>query len=177
MQCMSEWLRGSKFKDHSNGYTPGELGRNERTSIIPVKPINKKSKKASKKSTQKNALIVTNPSLPVDLNNEKPKPSKFKKRHKSMNGKKRADILKKNYPDMKNVPNSLTLNQQAALIQVYHRSRTGQPQAEQGLLSRDETLARKGSRVAALPEVTEEGRREIARNLGGLSSSNPIFID
>lgn len=156
---MSEWSRDSEFKVHSNGHTLGQLGHDERIAIVPVKPINKMSKRASRKLIKQTTATV-------------PNPSKSGKRNKKI----KAEIVKRTFPDMKNVPDSLSKKQRAILIQPYKGSRTSQPETEQGLLSLG-GFASKGSRIVSIPEVTEERRKEVARTLGGLSNSDPIFID
>lgn len=156
---MSEWSRDSEYKVHSNGLTLGQLGHNERTVIVPVQPINQISKRAAKKLMKQTTAAA-------------PNPYKSGKRNKKI----RAEIVKRTFPDMKNVPNSLSKKQRAILIKSYKGSRTSQPEGEQELLSLG-GFASKGSRIVSLPEVTEERRKEVARTLGGLSNSDPILID
>lgn len=114
----------------------------------------------------------------MDLKKQNPSRSKAKKQNKELNRKRRADALKHTYPHMKNVPDRLDKEQCAALVDTYKPPRTIQSQAK---LNQSGSLARKSSRLENLPEVTEDRRKEVARNLGqmseGMSNSDPIFID
>lgn len=137
-------------------------------------PVNKKSKRVSK-SNQKNTVTATNPPIPVDVDNEKPKRPKYMDRRK-VNLRNRAEILKQKYPDMKNVPRTLTKKHRAALVQVYKRSQTGL-EAAQELPNQGGSLVKNGSRIKSMPEVSEDRRKEVARTLEGMSNSDPICID
>lgn len=166
------------MNNSSNGFALSQPGHKQHTIIVPVKPINKISKRASKKPIQQMTLSLTNPPLPVGLNNDKPKRSRQdKKRAKALLAKKRADELKCTYPDMKDVPDSLTNKHRVELVRAYKHSQMSQSQAEQELLNPARSLSSKGSRIESFPEVTEDRRKEVARTLGGLSNSDPIFID
>lgn len=176
---MSECSRDSEFKDRSNGHISSQLGHNERTIVVPIiKPNNKKSKKASKTRIQRNTVALTDPQIPVDLKKQKPSRSKVRKQNKELNQKRRADALKHTYPHTKNVPDRLNKKQCAAPVHTYKHPRTIQSQAK---LNQSGSLARKISRLENLPEVSEDRRKEVARNLGqmsgGMSNSDPILID
>lgn len=136
-------------------------------------PIKKKMSKRVSKHIKKNTVTATNPPMPVDGDNEKPKRPKYMERRKVKN---RANTLKQTYPDMKNIPRTLTKKHRAALVQVYKRSRTGL-QAAQELPNQGGSLVKNGSRIKSTPEVSEDRRKEVARNLGGMSNSDPICID
>lgn len=176
MQCMSECLRDSEFQDRSNGLAQSQSGHNERATTVSVKPINKTSKRKPRKAAQQKTVTGTHPPPPIDLN------KKLKRDHellqiKETGAKQRADSLKQTYPDIKNVPDSLDRKQYALLVQAYKNSHISQPQTEKQRINAGGSRASKGSRTMSLPEVTEARRREVARNLGGLSNSDPIFID
>lgn len=137
-----------------------EWSRDRKTKgkVAPDEPISKKSLKALKKHQRKAKVTVANSRLPTGpMNTDYDLDAT--KRNTHLNEKARADSLRQLYPDMKNIPDRITRKELTTLV------------------SRHKSARRIQIKMDSLPEVTEARRKEVARNLGGFSNSDPIFID
>ncbi|MCJ1464836.1 hypothetical protein MMC07_003451 [Pseudocyphellaria aurata] len=129
-----------------------------RDASAPDVPLSTKSHKALKRQQRKAKVTATNSLLPVGSMNTNYDLDAMKGNAES-NEKARARSLRQLYPNMKNVPDRITKKERTTLV---HRHKSAQ---------------RIQAKMDSLPEVTEERRKEVARNLTGFSNSDPIFID